>query len=262
MIWLFVLIFLLRYYVGDARSALALFVVLFVACPCTARELLNGSDYLANGIWALGALLLAERFDRLSGGARVAGALATGVLLCSRVTFVAVLPVFAAVVWRRNGAGRAAAYCSLVALAFLCLTVPFYLYDPDGYSPIHVVRFVGRFGLLWPHAATVLTVATLLVAAGMACATWRQPERALACSAAVLSMPHIVCIFLYPCLLGRIDPGPYSNFLLPTALFASIPLWRQIAPTGSRGKTPGHCKEMTGGSDPDPLPARFAERLA
>jgi hypothetical protein len=97
---------------------------------------LTGGDLLANGLWVLvlGALAIAAR----GGWRSVAAAAAFGVGLSSRLHFALLLPMAFVAIGKRWGWGSAAARCGIALGVAAVVTLPFYLWDPAGFSPLHV----------------------------------------------------------------------------------------------------------------------------
>jgi hypothetical protein len=47
-------------------------------------------------------------------------------------------------------------YVGLVTLSFISITLPFYLYDPVGFSPLHTVGKLKQFESVLPHAGPLI----------------------------------------------------------------------------------------------------------
>ncbi len=155
----------LRYYFSDAR--LALFVIWFtLLAPAVMREFVTGGDLIANSVYVLLFVLGVIRFDASTRGGRawkVAAALALGVALSSRANFVFIVPLVFACLVRRESWRSAVTYVGLALAACVLVTLPFYLHDTSGFSPLLTEGKFSRLNDVLPHSsAVVLGMAGLL----------------------------------------------------------------------------------------------------
>ena len=153
----------LRYYFSDGR--LALFVVWFtlLATPAVMREFVTGGDLIANSVYVLLFVLGVIRFDASARGGRVwkvAAALALGVALSSRPNFLFIVPlVFACLVRRESWRSAVDLRRSRARGLRACVTLPFYLHDTSGFSPLLTEGKFARLNGVLPHSSTVVLVA-------------------------------------------------------------------------------------------------------
>lgn len=164
--WLAVFAWALTRWVGDSRRALLLFCVMFAASPTLLRMLAIGSDHLSNAVYVLvGVLWLLRPGPRRSaiGGGWLA-AVFLGVALSSRANLLSLAPCVAAALVARFGWGPALARGAVVAAAFSAVTLPVYLWDAEGFSPLHTANKLARLDTAVPHASALILAVTGLVA--------------------------------------------------------------------------------------------------
>jgi len=123
----------------DPGLAIVLLTVPLALSPAALYEYISGGDMLANGIYVAAFFLLALRSFTQPQVPRWASWLACvllGVGLASRPNFLLLMPLFGAVLWRREGLRQALAACGLAVLVAAAVTAPFYLNDPAGFTPL------------------------------------------------------------------------------------------------------------------------------
>jgi hypothetical protein len=92
-------------------------------------------------------------------------------------------------------------------LAWAAVTVPFYLIDPQGFTPSQTVHELGQFGSVMPGAGTIIPLAALLLAVLLAFLQRRGSDNNLLLwnSAAVLAFPVLCGMALSSLKSGKID---------------------------------------------------------
>ena len=136
--WLLIFAVVARFPKGelDNRYTLLMIFSLFLLAPVVVYELVTGSDLMANALYVLIALILLTRAE--PGDAPVGIGLKAaffGVALSSRANFLLLTPLVFAALVRRHGWPRALRYSGISLVAFTVVTLPFWLYDPGGFSP-------------------------------------------------------------------------------------------------------------------------------
>jgi hypothetical protein len=132
--------------VGAAAGPWVVGVALLLS-PAVLYHLFQGIDYVANGTYVLAALLLVlATADGGRPGRMALAAVVLGVALSSRLNFLILVPLVVLPLYRTRGLVPAAAVAVGSAAGFLAITLPFFLYDPAGFSPFHTA------GLLAPIA--------------------------------------------------------------------------------------------------------------
>jgi hypothetical protein len=188
-VWLAAFTATLRTWTGSPRRSVLAIGSMLILCPACLHEIVTGGDLLANAIWVAVLAALTVAAPRRLGAA--GAALALGVGLSSRAHFGAVLPVVFAATARKHGVPVAAARCAGAIVAFLAVTLPFYLNHRASFSPLHTVSQLDALSG-WPHAVILSSAFASVFATvwvGLSPAGERRwPE---ACAFAVI-MPVIV----------------------------------------------------------------------
>ena len=155
--WLVVFWMALKRHLRDTRLASVMMLTVMAISPALIYQILQGGDYMTNSIYViLSALFLLHAIQKRYSQKWSLGASAVlGLALSSRANYLLVLPIlFFAVLRLRDF--RFAVKHFIVVLAVLALvTMPFYLYDPMHFSPLHTkgkLDFNGHF----PHAAEII----------------------------------------------------------------------------------------------------------
>jgi hypothetical protein len=130
-------------------------------------EFVSGGDLIANGIFVAVFFLIAlESWTRPASSIRlrVLTALLVGLGLASRANFLLLVPLFSAAMWRMSGLRNAIAATSLVVLAMAFITLPFYLHDPAGFTPLLPRQKLAFADQAVPWAGKAMIGVTLLSA--------------------------------------------------------------------------------------------------
>lgn len=205
--WLLLLYLALRNLIFRPAQALPLFVAILTFCPLILQQYVIGTDYFVNSIYVFLPMLLISTFEART--ALIApSVLALGLALSSRANFAFTIPVFAGALisngnWRRNAATLAA----VLAISAV-VTLPFYFYDPAGFSPLHTRGKINQFNQLFPYAEKTFIGITILGSLLMAWFCGRKPcskENFLAAFAFTMAVPVILGAVLQSLLLGKAE---------------------------------------------------------
>jgi len=138
-------------------------LVAYVTCllsPHVVYHILQGGDYLSNGIYVLAACAcLVEAVHRRRSLWQCAGwALLAGVAFSSRLNFIILLPLVIGALLRLASWRQALALIAVVLAGFAVVTLPFALFDPAGFSPLHTANKLSINGAFrWaPYVAPLL----------------------------------------------------------------------------------------------------------
>ena len=140
--WLAAFLFGACWMLKDRALALVLLTVPLAVSPAALYEFISGGDMLANGIYvALFFLLAIKLWSDPDRGVAVKwlACVVLGVGLASRPNFLLLTPLFGAVLWRAAGWRQALAAVAVVGLVAAAITLPFYLHDPAGFTPLLAV---------------------------------------------------------------------------------------------------------------------------
>jgi hypothetical protein len=192
----------LHYVMGDPRAVLATAGLTVAASPVVMQDFVTGGDLGTNGIVVLVACLVlvwttAGRtggdvgMGRLLAVPEAAASMFAGVAFASRSHFLLILPLLFQLLRRRAGSRTALACLSVLLMTSAAITLPFFLYDPQGFAPLGVQnKFAQLFSTVLPGAGLLFPAASvavaLLAAAKARSADW--PAWLIACGV-VLTVP-------------------------------------------------------------------------
>ena len=134
-----------------------------IISPIFNLQLLQGIDYSSNNIYiliSLGFLL----YSIQKGCSKLTLFLIifiSGLLLSSRITYLFLLPILYFSIKYHLGYKLAATITCSIIVVLVFVTAPFYFYDPEGFSPFHVVKKID-------HTYNVTTAKFLVVAVTIA----------------------------------------------------------------------------------------------
>jgi hypothetical protein len=168
--WLLVLFAVLRSDLGDGRDSLLLCWVMVLLCPASLLEIMSGGDLFANSIFVMIFFLFAFKTipdDTASLAKKIAVAVLLGIGLSSRPNFMLIVPIFFFAILRSANKKSAIIYTMVACLAFAGITLPFYIVDPPGFSPLHTVGMIGDYKSLPPGtgslALAVIGIVSILI---------------------------------------------------------------------------------------------------
>ena len=137
--WLAVLFIFLRREMRSYAYPLALFWAILLLSPTVHQSLVTGSDYISNSIYVLipvWLILKGSRDADASVWSTLLPAAFLGFGLSSRSNFLLVVPMIFIFLGRTAGWKRALLTTGVAMAAFAAVTLPFWAYDPAGFSPI------------------------------------------------------------------------------------------------------------------------------
>ncbi|MBM3277186.1 MAG: hypothetical protein FJY95_03785 [Candidatus Handelsmanbacteria bacterium] len=200
---------------------------------------LIGCDYLPNSLYVLTFTLgvILSYNDTAKGNWKQHGAsVLLGIGLSSRANFLLLLPLIFSALRYRAGWRVALMQTAVSCAVFAIITVPFYLYDAESFSPLHnTYRKLSSFGSAIPSGAVLIPAATGIVALLLSrCGSGRGAlDILLERCAIVLAIPILCGIILASLRSGNWDFsfGVFGVFFL---FFGAIPnlarIWGDIAP--------------------------------
>jgi len=109
---------------------------------------------------------------------------------------------------------------------FCAVTLPFWLYDPEGFTPLHVTKYVKRFDSIIPYFSLVISGTSVAVVAWLSLSKLRNKALKLLWGSAIIqAVPTAYGIVLTSVTAGRFEVGPYANYSLSFMLFGAVGLW-------------------------------------
>ena len=144
-------------------SHLALILLASLATvPAVWHEIVIGGDLIANSIYVTLAaslvILLARRLTLATLGA----SFVLGLTLSSRPNFWLIGLFAIVVVWRQFGIRPAVTTGVTAAAALAAATLPWWLYDPQGFTPFHIGHKIDVLGVSQPVSVIVTTMAAAI----------------------------------------------------------------------------------------------------
>lgn len=143
-LWVSLLLYFLWRYYHSSWSGIFYFLVFILFCPACIQDYVTGGDYCINTIYVvLGVAFVAYSYlDVTYRSVRVISIVFLAVALCSRPTYVIViLPIVSALVFQQKGWRALFSFLSICGLTAAIIVLPFYLFDPRGFSPLQTPRF-------------------------------------------------------------------------------------------------------------------------
>ncbi len=230
--WLATLIIALTLHFRDGRLALLLLWTIFALSPIFLNEILVGSDRTANSLYVLLAvfwLMWAISQSDLPRWKSVVPVIFLGIALASRANFLMLLPVILSAMFKTVGWKTAITYAVIMGTTILLLTVPFYLYDPQAFSPLYAAGKLGQFESVLPHAGILLPLANGVIALIMAflqSASGRLDTLLRNC-AIVLAFPVLSGIILFSVGTGRPN-FVFASYGTLFLFFGAAAFWRDL----------------------------------
>jgi hypothetical protein len=202
--WLAVFFVAARHQLRDSRKALLLIWLALVLSPVAVQEIVTGGDLLANSIYVLIFILALLRHPEQGVGWFYAALLGVG--LSSRANFLLLLPLVLAALAQRAGWGRALKLVAVSGATFASVTVPFYLADPLGFSPLHTVHKFDAASSGLPLGGGIVLLVDVSLAVGLALRhSGGGYGTLLRDCAVVLALPVAAMVALLSVRAGRAD---------------------------------------------------------
>ena len=139
--WFFLFVITAGFYLKDRASAIFLFWITIILSPVVMQEFVTGGDLVANSIYVclfIFLLINSVANSNIGKGKKVLSSVLLGIGLSSRVNYILLLPLVFSTLAQNAGWKPAVKYTLLTCLTFFIVTIPFFLYDPKGFSPVNV----------------------------------------------------------------------------------------------------------------------------
>lgn len=165
--WLAVFFVAARMYLKDGRSALILFWITAFS-PVILQQLVTGGDLLSNSLYVIGFLWLMTYSitkRHFPVWKKVLPAILFGIALSSRANYFLILPLVFSMLVQNAGWRSAVFFLGVICFSLAVVTLPFYLYDPDAFSPLHIKGFYNQFNTVSPHTNLIFPLTGGVVAA-------------------------------------------------------------------------------------------------
>ncbi|MBX2997191.1 MAG: hypothetical protein KF893_01680 [Caldilineaceae bacterium] len=225
--WLALFLLIMRTYLKDGRAALLAVWSALILAPVLMYTVVVGTDQVANSIYVLlaviGLVAVAQQPKRTM-MAVLAMSFVLGVALSSRSNFLLLTPVVFSALLYSCGWRVATLAMGVTIVTFMGLALPFYLHDPQNFTPFHTASKLTRLNRFLPHAAEWIVGLNLLVAILLAFRkeNAHMPQLLAHCTW-VLAVPVVMGVALPSLYQQRLSLGyaGYGIFFLFFGLAAS-----------------------------------------
>jgi hypothetical protein len=229
--WLFVFVYSMSSHLKNSRSALLLLWVILALSPVIFQELVTGGDLLSNSIyillfvmWVVGAIPQ----PGTSRKKKLLLAILLGVGLASRANLALILPLVYSSLVRKTGWRSATKYIAITCFTLGLITVPFYLYDPQGFSPLHTANTLGQFELILPYSGLILPLATGAIAILLSLHHSNSSVcQLLRNCVVVLAFPVLSGTVLYSIKTSSLNFG-FAGFGISFLFFGAVAFWSMM----------------------------------
>lgn len=208
--WLMAFFQFIKIYLKDGRLALILIWSILVLSPEVLREFLTGGDGLANSIYILIFILMLIRVIlEPKNYLKIMSAVLLGIGLSSRPHLILLLPLVFSILIQKKGLKIATKYMLLICTALVAVTLPFYLYAPQAFSPLHQTTKLSQFNSILPFSEIIIPLIGGIIACCLAFQRMDEKGILLMKNCAIIQ----AFIILSPVVLSSIRSGSLSfNF--------------------------------------------------
>lgn len=165
--WLAVFFGVVRSYLKSSVYALALLWLILAFSPSSLQNLVTGTDHISNTVYVLTAIWLMIKMIPRPDTAEWKKLLPTvflGVGLSSRSNFIFLLPLLFSFLVQNAGWKATVKYVGIAGAVCALVTIPFWVYDPAGFTPLLVqANKVTQFESILPHAGIIVPGSLLLL---------------------------------------------------------------------------------------------------
>ena len=227
--WMILGFVALKSYLKSWKQALILSWIILAFSPRLMSLYVVGNDDIANTLYILLSMTLlitlASRQESKEWN-RILVAILVGICFSSRANFLFLLPLLFSTLINQARWKRASAYIAISGLAFMAVTLPFFLYDPIGFTPFHTMHKLARFNQVLPHADIIISLLTIGTAVALS-VKWNDGSiSALLRNCSIVLAIPIVFSFVIPSLkVIHLKNAGYGIFCL---FFAAPYFWYRL----------------------------------
>ena len=228
--YLGLLLIWIRKKVFNGGNTLLFLWSLFIFCPLVFYEIFRGSDLLANSIiilvFSLGLIhLLREPANKRV--IKIFLAVLLGLSISSRLNFILLLPLIFSAFVNANDWKAAVKYMALTISTTLLVTVPFYLYDPSGFSPLHTIGFLDQFETLISNAPFYIILANAILSILLSIQNNSDTFTYLINCAIILAIP-VICGTILGSIIGGGSDLAFALFGASYIIFCALAFWIKV----------------------------------
>jgi hypothetical protein len=196
--WFGVFFFAVSRFTRSWRRGLILVWALLILSPVVMNYVVTGGDDLANSIYVLVFMLLTVRWVSNADAPawkRVLSALLLGISLSSRANFLLVMPQMFAALTMKAGWRLALRYSAVTLAAVAAVTIPFWIIDPAGFTPLRAQSHkVAEFQGILPFAGLVVPALGGSIALVLAWQSLRHRRETWLRDCAIVQAFLVVCV--------------------------------------------------------------------
>ena len=197
----------------DQALGLLMLIGPLALSPSALYEFVSGGDMLANGIYVAAFFLLVLKSwsdPEAPGWTRWTAIVLLGIGLASRPNFLLLVPLLGAALWRTAGLRQAMVASGTAVLLTVAITVPFYLHDPAGFTPLMARQKMAIVDHSLPWASLAMIATTALIGLVGAWVLLRFPSPDLLRSffrwcAVITVCPMICAVAMFSLVNGHLD---------------------------------------------------------
>lgn len=228
--WIILFCMFLKFYFKTWRLVFPLMLLLFVLSPEIARQLVTGGPILANEIFVmLSMYLIVSQVSEAhhSTMAKIGSAVFLGIAMSSRLNFVLVGPLLLSCLVQNSGWKQTAKYLLISVLVWSVVTLPFYFYSPESFTPFRTQASKATFSefpwsfILLPLVGGIVSVILAMRRMGPDC------EALFGYSALVQGLLIAAVVILSSLAMGKIDLYT-SRYAMMFLLLGCVPCWRVL----------------------------------
>lgn len=224
--WLTILFYTLICLFRNNSRAFIVLVILIFGSPIILHEMITGGDLFSNSIWIFvfsyfftTAIVLDKQTWK-----KWIFAILLGIGFSSRLHFLLISPIIFTFILIYKDFKTAFWYSFLVLVSFLWVTLPFYLYDPSGFSPLHTYDIIQRFKDVLPYSDIILLSVCFLFIIILSLKLKKNMIQLFGYCGLMLFIPVFYSVILSSVQIGGLELIQYTWYGLSFLFFASISL--------------------------------------
>lgn len=232
--WLIAFLVSVAWYFKDMRKALLLLWTILILSPVILQQFVTGGDLVSNCLYVLlfswlTIVLVSKR--GVSSWKKIVSSILLGIALSSRANFILIVPLVFSTILKEIGWKWTIISCALTFMSFSLVTAPFYLYEPESFSPLHTFNKLGNYQTVLPYSGFVIPIVSGILAIALSFQRMDFTKFLRNC-AAVQALPFLSLIVLSTVRTGSLSfyfDGYGLFFLFFGVLSFWITLSRNVA---------------------------------
>jgi hypothetical protein len=228
--WLAVFLYLAGRQTKSAGLALALFWAVLCLSPLVLQNLVTGTDYLSNAIYVpafMYWMIQSITREKSSTLEKATAAALLGIGLSSRANFIACLPLAFSALVQNAGWRPAIKYTLLTVATFGAVTIPFWLYAPEAFTPLtQQIKKASEFDFVVRHAGLFISGISALLAGALSLRRMDRGQITLFRSCALVqAVPVLAVVTLSSFASGKLNLI-YTGYGMFSLFFGALGFWK------------------------------------